>query len=257
MCGTASASAPATGSPSSAIPCHREGKHRFGSLRPRRDQRHCRRRHCALDRTATAQQIPSGSDHIHSIYDTSAHRMRASISPPIRVTRTSCRQPQPYSRITRSCAVLTIQRSCIPRLRILLEPNGQGGGHHGRLLRIRHTSHQARSAYGALDKRLIRLAACGRVAKDVAAVPAGGEIHQAQAGDRLVVAHVDGQAPCRPADVDVHDARLGALGCGTQTRRLPVSPEILPPRPDRRRRTGRLHRHGAESPTVCRFWQTV
>lgn len=39
----------------------------------------------------------------------------------------------------------------------------------------------------------------------MAAVPAGGEIHQAQAGDRLVVAHVDGQAPCRPADVDVHD----------------------------------------------------
>ena|GEM_PF-3393263 len=125
MCGTASA--PAPGGPSSAIPCHREGKHRFGSLRPRRDQRHCRRRHCALDRTATAQQVPSGSDHIHSIYDTSAHRMRASISPPIRVTRTSCRQPQPYSRITRSCAVLTIQRSCIPRLRILLEPNSQGG----------------------------------------------------------------------------------------------------------------------------------
>ena len=127
MRGTASASAPATGGPSPAIPCHRDGKHRFGSLRPRRDQRHCRRRHWALDRTATAQQVPSGSDHIHSIYDTSAHRMRASISPPIRVTRTSCRQPQPYSRITRSCAVLTIQRSCIPRLRILLEPNSQGG----------------------------------------------------------------------------------------------------------------------------------
>lgn len=39
----------------------------------------------------------------------------------------------------------------------------------------------------------------------MAAVPAGGEIHQAQAGDRLVVTHVDGQAPCRPVDVDVHD----------------------------------------------------
>lgn len=39
----------------------------------------------------------------------------------------------------------------------------------------------------------------------MAAVPTGGEIHQAQAGDRLVVTHVDGQARCRPVNVDMHD----------------------------------------------------
>ena len=57
-----------------------------------------------------------------------------------RFRRRGMHPPIPY------VSSLTIQRSCIPRLCILLELNSQGGGHHGRLLRIRHTSHQTRSA---------------------------------------------------------------------------------------------------------------